>query len=109
MGTHVGTVLLERLIFPQIIDNILFFLWNPQIYYCVQNNPLLIHIPSQMNLVHTLPPHSSKNNCNITPSMPTSSNWHLPFSFYSQNSGCTTNISHTCYVPPQFILLDLII
>jgi len=51
MGTHAGTVLLGKLIFPQII---------------VQNNPLLIHIPSEMNLVPTLLPHSSKNRCNIT-------------------------------------------
>ena len=38
MGTHVGTVLLEKLIFPQIINNILFFMESTYLLLCSKHS-----------------------------------------------------------------------
>jgi hypothetical protein len=68
----------------------LFLLWNPKFHCCVHNRPPLVLSPppilGQMNPVQTFPPYFSKTRHNsILPSTPRSSNWSLPFRFWSQN------------------------
>jgi len=75
-------------------------LWNPEVYYHVDKGPLLVHILSQLNAVHTLPHYFPKIHYNIFLYTPKSSAWSLPFRFSDQNYICFSHLHFSCYMPP---------
>jgi len=59
---------------------------NPKVHYRVHNSPELDTILSHMNLVHTFRHYICTIHSNIIfPSMPRSSEWHLPLRFRDRN------------------------
>jgi len=61
-----------------VTQEILHFLWNLRVHYCVHKCLPLVYILSQMKLVHILTPYFSQIHFNIIlPSMPSSSKWLL--------------------------------
>jgi len=75
-------------------------LWNPKVYYHVHKSLLLVHILSQMNLIHNVYPISLKIHCNIIlPYMPRSSAWSNTFRFSNQNFVCISHILYAFYMP----------
>jgi len=84
-------------------------LWNPKVHYRVHNSLPPIPILRQMNLVHSCPHYFSNIISSIViPSTPKSSEWSLPFGYSDQNFVCIYHLSHPCYIPSPFNLLDLI-
>jgi hypothetical protein len=93
--------------FAQKCPNIL---WNMKIRYRFHKSPPLIPILSQINLVHTIPPHP----ISLRSILILSSHLHLVLPSGLFPSGFPTKIlyaflfsSHSCYMSPHLIVLDL--
>jgi len=70
-------------------------LLNPKVHYRVHNNPPLVSLLGQMNLVHNFPNYFSKILSNVIfPSTRTSTS---PFRFVDQNSVCISHVFNSCY------------
>jgi hypothetical protein len=84
-------------------------LWNPKLYYCVQNSRPLVPIISQINALHILPSYLFKTCYNLSSLL-----WlglqrgFFPSGFAAKNLyvSLSSPIRATCHV--QLILLDLI-
>jgi hypothetical protein len=63
---------------------ILHLLRNLKVHHHSHNSLPFLHILSQMNFAHILPPYLLKTHLNIILFMPTSSKWSLPFSLSDQ-------------------------
>jgi hypothetical protein len=83
--------------------------WNPKVHYCVHKGPPVVPILGQLHPVHNLPPYFPNIYSNVIfPSMPTSSEWSLTFTFSEQ-------ILHKFLISPMratwaayFVLIHLI-
>jgi len=74
---------------------------NLKVHYRVHNSTPLVPILSLTNPVYDLRSCFFKIYFNILPSTPTSSKWHVSFTFPHQYSVITSLLPHTCHMSSQ--------
>lgn len=86
-------VLFEKLAEPFASQEIFRLLWNLKIHCHVQQSKTSVPILSHMNPVHSNPPYFLKMHFNIILlSVHKTSEWPMPFRFFSKNVVCIYNI-----------------
>jgi len=93
-----GRVLLEKLRVTQQVKKF-------PAFYGIRRLTTMLTTTRQTNPVYTFPFYFSNIPSAI---ILLSSEWYLPFSFYDKKIVHISHLSHACYNPANFILIDLI-